>query len=1388
MSKKSNTSITNLQRDVIQIPATRIYSNRNIPLSPNNSFKKKDKDKDKNDFCMKKFSYIPKNPSLLNNTENNIIDSNSHNFDKKGEINSIFDVKKLSKKTNGILISNFKKNSKGNLFIPNKRLSPNRYQLNSDNKTNYYSNNSIFVNNKLKSPENKSKIIKFTEKSNRRNIKDKDIDKAGRIITIEDIGMSGEHRKILKKCLSKPNYTNDNIINNNFNINNLIYNDSNETFTSSKIKKHKSIKSNNKSNNLNSYQNNAIKGELIQNIKKSNLPSYAINNKNNSQILESQKNNESIQNLPKDYTINKRSTHNIIREFKYKNRSKSKSKSKNKDRNINERFSGNIKLKSQVNNNNININNVYINLENNKNKDYYSSECEFKPIIRDDINKNSYTEIYNKSNKNSKKELTLSNNQILTNIKKLWKKVGGVTEQYKIYFNENIIYSNNDDKQYFYTKEKENLINVINLLDKLNKNINYRNSINFQLKNFNKNQNYIKIEEISKLLIYLRASTINVINDFINFKKEIAYDLANNKYILNNINNFPYNYLYQIENDTSYLSSHAVLSSLFKFSKYSDPFLLTPSRDCKDNKYNVLPLKENVLQEIQKTNYFLMREKMNREEKKRISGRSPNNNYAFNRNSNMARKTNDNKVIKILTNRDNKFYNLSFCQNIYDFSINSNEIHKNKNENNKIIFCKNSSFELINKIKQFEEKYMKFCSNVYNLEIRNNIQNQVKGQNDYNKIFIPCSKASTFEIIFNKKINDNQKNLLEVLKNENNPQDKNSICSNIINFQIKNKYLELNKRKFDIKYLSCLKAQNFEINGIIKANNITNNNLKNNNSQMSQIQSNIPQNINPQNKNPNPNIIKGTTPIQNNVPRNTSNANFININQIVSPFNKAAYPPIELIYNAYLKTVSNDVKISFKINPNIYYYSTIGVSPKIILFKQNSSILFGMATLSYDPTKMNQRSLMITSISCSSNYSIIKTLLLLVAYCDKEIEYDELVLSLYFYQSETEKDKYILNEEYQNMIKTQTKFRWTALENTGNERKIKYNYRKEFALNKNVMMPNINNAIKNVKNYSQIRFYRFIKYNQTACGRGLYAKEYTFLFNVINLVLIYGKDPNNNDDELNILFSKISGLKKKRLLKMISEFNNVFYNRLNLFVEELGKNENKVYSEVLFKRFLPQFGKIEKDKFVGLSYCDISTNFSSIFKKRINGFEYNIISINNFNIEVFLLSNEKNNVDFNYLYFFKSENESISFILYELSPSSENEIENSGNDNYKNDLFNKILKKILTKDSEEPAKLYKKIGIPSFRYHPLFKKENIEQFKFSDCEILDGDDWFDFCIENNKNDSLFSFPELNNNKEDDVKIVNNGFAIGIINPDLTVDYHIPALNIYYISKNCWIKR
>ena len=247
-----------------------------------------------------------------------------------------------------------------------------------------------------------------------------------------------------------------------------------------------------------------------------------------------------------------------------------------------------------------------------------------------------------------------------------------------------------------------------------------------------------------------------------------------------------------------------------------------------------------------------------------------------------------------------------------------------------------------------------------------------------------------------------------------------------------------------------------------------------------------------------------------------------------------------------------------------------------------------------------------------------------------------------------------------------------------------------------MIVPN-NNIIKIVKNYTQIRFYRLIRYNQTKCEKGLNAKEYTFLFNVLDLIVKYGKEPNNNEDVLNQIFGKISGLKKKRLLKMITEFNFVIYNQANAFVEELSKIEDKKFSLILFKRFLPLFKNVLKNQFLGLYYTDISANFSKIFIKSINGYEYNIISINEFNIEVFRLSNDQNNVDYNnFLYFFKSENESISFILYELDSINEKEIqiENNINKNYKNDLFNKILKRILTKDNEKPAKYFSKFCGP----------------------------------------------------------------------------------------------
>ena len=1321
-------------------------------------------EKDSNNSYKKKFSYMPKN-SYANINKNNNPDLIPYNvYESKS---SIINVKHpdniksiIQEKQKSIALSNKIEKNKMPIFIKkipiendlrqkkntmiinkeikrgkiiddniinkgymittsrSKRTLPIKYQLYLDNNNinNFicYNNNSIMISNNSKgSNETKTKIIKLEDKFDfTKNIETE----KGKIINFKDLSIIKDKKRTLKKTISKQSYLNYSPKNNNNFIHNILYsNKSSEKFNFDKYKKQQHITSNMKNNNFYSYQIHAPPRNVNHNNQKKPFQQlYTMNLKNNN----------NFQNYRKISPNKKRTYQNILQNIIENNNNNCPSDKRSKSRidiNTNE-----SRTKNQVNNNNININNVFINLDS-MNDDYFNS-TEDKSIMKDfKINKRSYS--YSNIKSANKNEIIINNNQIINEIKILWKKLGGMNEQYKNKFIDKLNYLNNDDKIHFFFQEKNEIMNLLDILDKLNKTINQRKNIHMQLKNINNNNNFQKIQDIINLLITLRQTSIDIIKYFIQFKKEISYDIVNSKYKLENIINFPSSYLIHIENDTSYLSSNEYLSSLFKFSKYSDPFLLSPSKENKDkNKnYYILPINDNILEEIQKANLFLIKEKMYREiKKKQHINKSTNN---FHNNAILIRNMNN-------IGNNNKYI---FCRNIFD----------------KLIICpKIESLDIINnEIKIFNKEKIKCCSNISNLNIIYNKKKISKG-------IIPCSNIFNYEyknINFKKTFNDIN-------------------ITNTSNFEI----LKVAKKEYSISN----EILNFSIpktnhSNVFKTISISNN-------------INILE-IKPNQKNNNTNTLKENKPIPpnqttiKNIPNN-NNIILNNPNQIVCPYNDKSYPPIDTLYKAYIATVSNDIKISFKINQDIKYYLTIGVSPKIILFKENNTFLYGMATLSYDSSQINKKSLMITSISCSQNYSIINTLLQLVEYCNKNLEYDELVLYLYFYQDENKKGEYLLNEEYKNMIKTKTLFKWTALENSGNERKIKYHYKKNF--DKNYIENK--NSVKILNSYIHIKFYRYIKYKTGKCLLNMTPKDYTYLFNIFELIYKYNINVNDPKDELNSIFAKLQGLKKKRLLKLIIEFNYPICSTVKPFFEELGKSEDKLYSDILFKRFLGILKNIPKDSVynsLGFFCCDISTNFSSIIKRKMNGYEYNIISINEFNIETFRLNNEINNEDYNkFIYFFKSQNKSISFLIYELDL---NEEKNINDINYKKNMFYKILKRILTKDNDEPVKIYKKIGIPSFKYYIGVEKENdINVNKIADYDILDGNDWFNFCIENNNEDNLFSFPEQNINNEDnnDIKIINNSFIIAIINPELTVDYQIPALNIYYINKNCWNKR
>jgi hypothetical protein len=219
--------------------------------------------------------------------------------------------------------------------------------------------------------------------------------------------------------------------------------------------------------------------------------------------------------------------------------------------------------------------------------------------------------------------------------------------------------------------------------------------------------------------------------------------------------------------------------------------------------------------------------------------------------------------------------------------------------------------------------------------------------------------------------------------------------------------------------------------------------------------------------------------------------------------------------------------------------------------------------------------------------------------------------------------------------------------------------------------------------------------------------------------------------------------------------------------------------------------KLDQSDIVCLNYCNVITNFSSIIKKEIDGYEYNIISMDNYIVEVFNL-NEENNNSKELLYFTKSEIENISFIFYEFNLDNNNNNTSINNTNIKS-IFNKILKKILVKDSEEPIKSYKKIGIPSFKYENKIKsneEKNNNNFDIIKNEVLSEEEKLEFCQENNVNtDIKFSFSiDLNKKGENnDIKIIKNNFVLAVLNPDLVLDYHLPSMNIFYIDKSMWKK-
>ena len=541
----------------------------------------------------------------------------------------------------------------------------------------------------------------------------------------------------------------------------------------------------------------------------------------------------------------------------------------------------------------------------------------------------------------------------------------------------------------------------------------------------------------------------------------------------------------------------------------------------------------------------------------------------------------------------------------------------------------------------------------------------------------------------------------------------------------------------------------------------------------------------------------------------------------ISHYNPKKDPKLVLLYTSYISTINEKMKLSFNINNDIYYYLYRGIYPKVFLFKDFNNNVKGICTLCYDQNVYSDKKILtITNISCSEGYKLSKLLVNLIEYClYNHIFFDSIEINLYYIKKD---GKFILDEEYENEIKNEAKFKWVKLENDGEKRMIKYHFINNNEIN------NKENIIKNeVKSNNDSTIvginlinYTLIKYYQEFGNENIIFSEYSQLYMIINLLKKYYL-VNDNNNELYQIIENFKGIKLKKIIRILSEYCYLLSSNPKDFQNDFCKDNN--FDINILKQLIEI---IEKNKdtdedLLCLNYNNIFTNFNNIIKTELYGYEYNIISMKDYVIEAFNIGNETeeslndNNTNFNIydnneniniyknseekgnnnnnneiLYFIKSEKEGISFIFYELSDKKEilnqKDIES---------LFNKVLKKILVKDNEEPIKSFNKICIPSFSYKKMKNKNEIfedkrnDNLKIIDYQLLYYSDEINFCLENLiNNDIKFCFP-LSKNVEnfEDIKIIKNDFIIAMINPDLVLDYHLPAMNIFYINKSHWIK-
>ena len=1006
-------------------------------------------------------------------------------------------------------------------------------------------------------------------------------------------------------------------------------------------------------------------------------------------------------------------------------------------------------------------------------------------------------------------------------IRNLWEELG-VTKEYQNQFEKLSRNLSEEEKNYIYTQEKNNLNRFKNILIKLTKEINHREKSIKILQKINESlldnfyNDKIILKDVINILKNIRIHSINVVFYTSKIREIASYYCFQGKWDLRKLNKeylYDNTYLLKMDEDLNFLQD-SILCRYIDID-ITDSFC-SPQNYSKNNNSNennnlnkiIIPMGEDILQSIQQSKYLIFQDKL-LDGINNMNAASNNNNYY--ENDKIVKKMIDNKktISKQNLSKDSNIIqsrigikgnypmDSKMSKTIYALKNNNpkayNNLFKNANLN---YFKKNEPFS----INEWGDKkndqvtlrirtQNNFSSNKnYNNEKINNIQQNFRIKLDRDEIDSKNNLKNKFQC--NTELNNNLNENNNFISNQKNLVRENyGLKLEIKNIKIENERIKRdfkksfinNKRtKENTENMEEKNQQQFNKNEeknrneVIPENNITTSkkDKEKNNTYKNEIKM---KNIQKKEKIKYNNMAQQ---LKKNLSLDISSKEISENNKFKIEFFKDSLTTLisKIQYDLNLDEVNQLFKYLFDINENNFYdeetYSN-GYYPKILIstsYKSDNKIN-GICSLSYD----NENKLYINFIIMKNSENFgdnIEEMETFVNFIKIHFCFDELILK---FKQDNFKEH---NEKFDYIIYLLEIKNGFSLVKSEDNSYIILSYNKK---------ENITNELNNSINSENL-------YNDSE-NNGLVAKT----LSIISLGYNYGDSDNFSDNKyFNLLpvypilskdnFLDILYKKNQNSVKVISENDNNFELMKNKLLN-INKNICKIIEdESLCNKKLAE-NKDLNSTFTFILSMDFNFIFKSIQNLEYNDYYYNCISCTNM-IKIY---DEENDIIF---YLIPSAiNDSIFLFFAELSLNSKSLF--IPRDSNKNicQIFSNYINNIENMNKEgEKTNIY----VPCFEYEKHFMSENLANVINSAQDIYDlktdlsedifviGDEFSKMSI--NKISNTKNNFKVNVTEDDENILIKNEFICGIINIESSENLKIFLLQLAHVKKDYWIKK